>query len=460
MPQFFIKSIPAFLGALLVSCSPVGPNYQKAATPVPSSYKAVGLTTPPATGIWWSSFSDSTLSSLLIQAEKANPQARAALARLDEARAILGLRRSDRIPILTAEALVTRQQDSSRDVFIVPQDPYSRYRSALNLTYEIDFWGRVRRAVTQQEALTQAAAADYLTALLSTRAEVARNYLALRHLDEEMALIADTIRLREENETLVRARVEAGATSSIDSARAASQTETARAELYRLKQRRSELENALAVLVGQNPSTFRLATASPPRTPTIPAGVPADLLRRRPDVAATERRLAASAEQIGITIANYLPRVSLNASAGFSALQASDLFNKTSRLWTIGPVVTGPIVTFGRKDRDVARAQATYREALANHRDAVLSAFRDVENALSGIDNLDRALTAQEKSARAAAEASRLTTLRHETGLVSFFEVIESQRQELTEQRALSQTRAARHQATVQLIQALGGGWK
>jgi multidrug efflux system outer membrane protein len=456
----FSKSLLALSCAIIASCTSVGPDYQKTDTPLPPSYKAVGLSTPPMTGKWWSTFSDPTLSLLLIKAEKANPQSLTALARLDQAHAILGITRSERIPRLTAEALVTRQQDSTRDVFPVPSDPYSRYRSALNLSYEIDFWGRVRRSINQQEALTQAAGADYVTAMLSTKAEVTRDYLALRHLDDEISLLSGTIKLRQDNESLVKARVDAGATTSIDSARAQSQTETTRAELFRLIQRRRELENAIAVLIGQNPSSFKLPLGSPPRTPNIPSGVPADLLRRRPDVAATERRLAAAAEQIGITIASYLPKVTLTGAGGYAALQSSDLFNQSSRLWSIGPTITGPIVTFGRKDRDIEIAQARYREALALHRDSVLNAFRDVENALSGISNLDQVLMAQRKSSDAADEASRLTKLRYDAGLVSFFEIIDTQREGLQEKRALSQTRAARQQATVQLIQALGGGWK
>lgn len=454
-----MKFVILTFSIIFVSCT-VGPNYEKPRTKTPASYKAVGLSLPPPSGSWWSSFGDARLSTLLSQVEKANPQARAALARLDQSRAILGLRRSDLLPSVTGEVLGTRQQDSTRDIFPIPPDPYSRFRSTLNLSYEIDFWGRVRRGVTQQRALTQAAAADYVTALLSTKAELARDYLALRHLDQEIQLLRDTIALRQENENLVQARVDAGDTTAIDSSRARSQTETARADLHRLTQRRTELENAIAVLVGQNPSTFKIGVANPPCTPAIPSGVPANLLRRRPDVAATERRLAAASEQIGINLANYLPRMSLTASGGYAALNTSDLFQRNSRLWTVSPNVTFPITTFGRKEKSKQQALASYREALENHRVSVLNAFRDVENALSGIDNLDRALAAQKKSADAAEEASRLVKLRYEAGLVSFFEVIDAQRQQLLEQRALSQTRETRQQATVQLIQALGGGWK
>lgn len=455
----FFRSLSIAFIALLASCN-VGPDYQRQDPAAPSSYKAAGLTAPPPTGNWWSSFNDSTLNSLLKKAEKANPQARAALARLDQSRAILGLRKSDRLPTITGEALASRQQDTTRDIFTLPADPYTRYRSAINLTYEIDFWGRVRRSVNKQDALTQSAAADYITALLSVKAEVARDYLALRHLDSEIALLRNTIKLREENERLVNARVKAGDTTTIDSSRATSQTETARADLHRVTQRRAELENAIAVLVGDTPSNFRLAEGTPPRTPSISSGMPADLLRRRPDVAATERRLAAAAEDIGISIANYLPRVSLNGTAGYASLSSSDLFDKGSELWTLGPSATFPLNTFGRKQNDVDRAKAAYREALENHRLSVLNAYRDVEDALAGINNLDRAISAQKKSADAAGEASRLIELRYKTGLVSFFEAIDAQREHLTEQRALVQTRAARQLATVQLIQALGGGWK
>lgn len=336
--------------ATLASCS-VGPDYKKESIASPATYKAVGLSSAPPVGNWWASFSDPTLTSLLTKAQQANPQARAALARLDQARAILGLKGADRLPTLNTESLGVRQQDTRRDIFDLPSSPYNKYRSALNLTWELDLWGRVRRSVAQQKALTQATAADYVAALLSTKAEVARDYLALRHLDSEISLLSHTIKLRKENQKLLKVRLDAGTTTPIDSARARSQTETDRAELYRLQLRRTELENALAVLTGSNPSTFKISASSPPRTPTIPAGIPADLLRRRPDVAATERRLAVAAEERGIVIAKYLPKVSLTASGGFAALSTSDLFDSKSRLWTIGPNATFAPLTFGNKKK-------------------------------------------------------------------------------------------------------------
>ena len=454
-----MKLFPLWFIILLANCT-VGPKYTPPTSTTPATYKAVGLSSPPPTGNWWSGFSDSTLTKHLSTVERANPTVAAAFARYNQSRAVLGLRKADRIPTVTGEALFVRQQDTGRDIFELPASPYNKYRSALNLDYEIDFWGRVRRSVSKQEALTQASAADYVTAILSIKAELARDYLALRHLDDEIKLLTDTIELRKENQRLVQARVKAGDTTAIDSSRAESQTETARADLFRLKQRRQELENAIAVLTGANPSSFKINPASPPRTPAIPAGVPADLLRRRPDVAATERRLAASAEEIGITIANYLPRVSLTATGGYASLSSSDLFDSSSQLWNIGPSATFPLITMGRRQADKDRAEAAYYEALANHKQSVLNAFRDVENALSGIHNLDHALAAQKKSAAAASEAARLINLRYKTGLVSFFEVIDAEREHLREQRVLVNTQSARQQATVQLIQALGGGWR
>jgi len=200
--------------ATLASCS-VGPDYKKESIASPATYKAVGLSSAPPGGNWWASFSDPTLTSLLTKAQQANPQARAALARLDQARAILGLKGADRLPALTTESLGVRQKDTRRDIFELPPSPYNKYRSALNLNWELDLWGRVRRSVAQQKALTQATAADYVAALLSTKAEVARDYLALRHLDSEISLLSNTIKLREENQKLIQVRVDAGTTTPI-----------------------------------------------------------------------------------------------------------------------------------------------------------------------------------------------------------------------------------------------------
>ena len=444
----------------LVSCSAVGPDYKAPSGNLAATYKNVGLSKTPAVGSWWSSFSDSKLNNLLARAEKNSPSARVALARLDQSRAMLRIKRADILPSLSANTLWIRENESGNDRFPPLGGAFERYNSTLNLSYEIDFWGRVRRGISQEYALAEASAADYEVAVLSTKAEVTRNYISLRSLDDEIRILNEALVFRKENETLVQARVNAGSTTAIDSSRATSQTETVRAEIYRLKQRRDELENAIGVLVGDNPSAFRLSSASVPKTPTVPSGVPADLLRRRADVLASERRLAASSEAIGVTIGKYLPRVTLNAAGGYAALNSSDLFNGSSQIWNIGPSISMPVITSGRRKNDEVRARAFYKENLELHRQTVLVAVRDVENALSGINNLNYAIIAQKKSADAAQEASRLIKLRYDAGSVSFFEVIDSQRQLLTEQRALVQTRSAHQLATVQLIQALGGGWK
>ena len=444
----------------LVGCSAVGPDYKAPSGNLAATYKAVGLSKTPAVGDWWSSFSDSTLNNLLARAEKNSPSARIALARLDQARAMLKIKQADIFPSGSVNGLSSRESESGNARFPPLGGDFETYEVSLNLSYEIDFWGRVRRGVAQEYALAEATAADYEMAVLSTKAEVTRNYISLRSLDDEIRLLNETLKLRKENEILVQARVNTGSTTAIDSSRATSQTETVRAESHRLKQRRDELENAIGVLVGDNPSTFRLSPASVPRTPAIPLGVPAELLRRRADVLASERRLAASSEAIGVTIGKYLPRVTLNASGGYAALSSSDLFNGSSQLWNIGPSVSLPVITGGRRKNDVTRAKAVYRENLELHRQTVLIAVRDVENALSGIYNLNRAMISQKKSADAAQEASRLINLGYDAGLVSFFEVIDTQRELLTEQRALVQTRSTHQLATVQLIQALGGGWK
>lgn len=452
--------LPPLALLFFAGCTVVGPDYKAPPENLAATYKTVGLSKTPAVGSWWSSFSDSKLNHLLERAEKNSSNVRVALARLDQSRAMLRIKRADLLPSLSADSLWSRESESGNDRFPRLRGSFERYNSSLNLSYEVDFWGRVRRGIAQEYALAEATAADYEVAILSTKAEVTRNYISLRSLDDEIRLLNETLKLRKENETLVQARVNAGSTTAIDSSRATSQTETVRAEIHRLKQRRDELENAIGVLVGENPSTFRLSPASIPRTPAVPSGVPADLLRRRADVLASERRLAASSEAIGVTIGKYLPRVTLNSSGGYAALSASDLFNRSSQLWKIGPSVSFPVITAGRRKNDVTRSKAFYRENLELHRQTVLIAVRDVENALSGIYNLNHAIIAQKKSVDAAQEASRLIKLRYDAGIVSFFEVIDTQRQLLTEQRALVQTRAAHQLATVQLIQALGGGWK
>ncbi|MBK1832781.1 efflux transporter outer membrane subunit [Roseibacillus ishigakijimensis] len=444
----------------LGSCTTVGPDYHKPTDNLPEAFKNANWPAAPAPGDPYAAFRDSELNRLLHVAEKNNQDLAAALARIDQSRAVLGLSKADQTPTLVGDFAGAHQLDS-RNTNMPSGGAYRDYDARLTLNYEVDLWGRIRRQVQQAEANLQASEADYQAALLSLKGEVARNYLTLRSLDREMALLKQTADLRQQRLSLFQSRQKTGTSSGLDVARAETEYQSTQAEIARLAQRRGELENALAALTGEAASTFTLATrVSDGHIPSIPGAVPSDLLRRRPDIVAAERRLAASNEGVGLAIATYLPRLTLTGTGGTSALDASDLFDPASVFYSAGAGLFTPIIQGGRVKADREQAEARFREALANYRQVMLEAIRDTENALLGTRTLEQALASQRKAAEASQRTARLVRVRYDGGLDSLFEVTETERQTLEQERLLTQTELARQLAAVNLIQALGGEWK
>lgn len=446
------------ISLLISSCTNIGPDYQKPSDNLPDAFKNAHWPAPPVVGDPYRLFRDSDLNRLLASAEKNNQDLAGALARIDQARALLGLSRADQSPSLVADLLGNQRLDSRSSRFFESGGAFSQYDAQLTLSYEIDLWGRIRRGVAQAEANLSAAESDYGAALLSLKSEVARNYLTLRSLDREIAILGKTGELRKKRLELTNARKSAGAASGLDVARAETEFQSAEAEITRVIQRRGELENSLAALTGQAASSFRVASrTSTARIPRIPGGVPSELLRRRPDIVAAERRLAASNEGVGIAIATFLPRLTLTGVGGVQSLDVSELFDPQSVFYSAGPGLFTPIFQGGRIKADKARAEAQFREALANYRQVLLVAIRDTENALQGTRILDQTLAAQQKATDASARSAKLVRARYEGGLDSLFEVTETERQTLEQERLFTQTELDRQLATVNLIQALGG---
>ena len=447
----------AIVALVLAGCA-VGPDHQIPAARLEASFKNAGFSQPPPPGSWWSLFRDPELTRLMNLADQQNPGLRAALARYDQARAAIGLRAADAFPSVTGDAFAIRRRESDNANF--PLGTFNDYRAALNLSWEIDLWGRVRRAVGVAKAEAEAAAYDYQAALLSLRGELARAYFSLRFADAEIALLERTAEIRAEARRLMESRAQGGASSEIDRARAATEHESVLAELAELRAQRANFENAIAALTGQSAAGFTLAPDPDlPAIPTPVGGVPSELLRRRPDLASAERRLAAASDRIGLAIATYLPRLSLTGSGGLSSIRSSDLFNSGSKLWSLGPELDLPIFQGGRGFSDRAQAEAAYREALENYRDTLLTAVRETEDSLADAKHLARSSEARENSAAAAGRASALTRKRYDAGVTDYFEVVDADRTLLTEQRAALATDLNRALAATRLIQALGGGW-
>ena len=451
-------SIAVVAGFLFAGCA-VGPDYEVPSAELEAAFKNAGFSKPPPEGSWWGLFGDAELSRFIRMAETDSPTAKAALARYDLARRTLGLESADAWPVVTADAFGKRQQDSGNSNFSA--GTYNDYRAALNVSWEVDLWGRVRRKIGAAVAETEAAGYEYRGAMLSLRGEVARSYLSLRFTDAEIALLEKTERLRSEARRLMKKRFDAGASSRIDHERAITEHESVKSEIEQLKAERGRHENALAVLVGRSASGFRVSRKSgQPSIASPPTAVPSDLLRRRPDIAAAERRLAASSERIGLAIASYLPKLTLTGEGGFRSLSSSDLFNSNSKLWSLGPELEIPLFQGGRGFADKGRAEAAYREALELYRDTLLKAVQETEDAMLDGRQLRSAETSRRRGATSAASAASLVRKRYDGGATDYFEVVESERTALAEQRAALAIERARALAATRLIQALGGGWK
>jgi outer membrane protein, multidrug efflux system len=445
----------------------LGPDYHRPETDVPAEYKSGSSGSwkegkpldHAAKGDWWKIYDDGELNHLQNRASRANQEIKAVAARVEQARATARVARSELLPTLNANPGYTRTRLSA------DQTPSSRgltaenYRAPLDLSYEIDLWSRVRRDFEGARANAQASVSALQNAMLVLHADVAQNYFAIRALDAEISIVTDAIDVRKKQTQLVGDR--------LDLARIKSQLESAEAEAAALRKRRAELENALAILIGENPSSFQIPAATSgnpskrwdPAPPTIPSGLPADLLERRPDVSEAERQLAAANARIGVAKAAFFPSLSLTGSGGYVSSDLDNLFKWDNRAWSLGPSLTLPIFTGGRNQANLERSQAEYEEAVARYRQKILVAFGEVESSLSGIRFLAEQTTAQDQAVTEARLAAQLADERYRNGIVSQLEVLDANREELQTERAKAQLSGQRLIASVQLVKALGGGW-
>lgn len=457
------------LAAMLVlaGCSTTKPPEQ-VSMDVPAQYKEAAalegawkVATPADhldRGQWWKIFNDDALDALIVQATEASPTLAAAVARVKEARAIAGVVDADRAFRLDGGAGPTRIKDSG-------ESPMTEWRAQVNASYEVDLIGRLSDASRAAKLDAEAQEAAYRAVLLALQADVAQQYFLIRALDSELATLRKTIELRQEEVRLVQYRYDLGDISELDVAQAKAELAIVQAEAEGVMRIRAQQDHALAVLLGRAPAQFSLATAPlTPQAPVIvPAGLPSDLLERRPDIAQAQRELAAASARIGVAKAAFFPRLTLTGSAGYASSDLGDLFQWSSRSWLLGPLIgtalSLPIFDGGRNEANLSRANAEYEGQVANYRQKVLVGFQEVEDNLSALSTLDRQLGFQDEAIAAARTAARLADVRYHNGSTSYFEVIDAQRTLLLAERARSQTLGQRSIASVRLIRALGGGW-
>jgi len=459
--------------ALLTGCS-VGPDYVQPSAPQAAAFRESGpwkRATPRddiSKGNWYSVFHDPKLNELEAEAQTSSQTLRAAVARVSEARAVARQAEAEFFPTLNFDADGSRQRTSPNNGQLDAQSggrgsSYT-FTSAtvvpFDLSYEVDIWGKVRRAFEASGDQAQASLADYENVFLTLKADVATNYFAVRTADSQIDVQRRTIKSFQDALNLTNSRFQGGISTQLDVEQAEATLAAAQAQLASFQQNRAQLEHAVAVLVGQAPETFSLPfhplKLAPP---AIPAGLPSDLLERRPDVAAAERRVAAQNAEIGVAIAAYFPVVHLTGQTGFDSGDLGLLFNWESRIWSYGPNIQFPIFEGGQISANVKQQRAAYEENVANYRQQVLVAFQDVEDSLSALRYLDRQAEAENRAFQAYEKALELTNSRYTTGLVSYFDVIQAQGLALDAEQLTVQIEGNRIASTVRLIKALGGGW-
>lgn len=447
----------------------VGPDFEPPVTEAPQAFKTTGpwqLARPEAAaagrGSWWAVFRDPELASLLEAVATDNPDVRAAAARVEQARARTRAVRGFLLPEVIGRAGLRVEDEAGtlRDNNF-GGGRRTTIRVPVDLSYELDLWGRARRGVEASLADEGAAEADAVAVLLGLQAELAANYLRVRVIETERAVLQRALEVREENLSLVESRFRGGDVAELDVSQARTELAETRAELIAIERQRAVFENAVALLSGRQASNVRIAplalTAVPPSVPRV---VPAEFVERRPDVAAAERRMQRENAAIGVAAAALFPNVSLSATGGFASSDVADLLRADSLTWGLGGDVVAPLLDGGRRRAEVDVIRARYQEVAENYRATVLQAFAEVENALAVLENLTAEAGAVDETLAAARRTEELALRRYQGGLVAYFEVVDAQRTVLRNEQAAVRLLAARYEATVELIRALGGGWQ
>jgi NodT family efflux transporter outer membrane factor (OMF) lipoprotein len=452
----------------LQGCS-VGPKYVKPTTQIPSAYKEIGTWKPAdpsdemRKGKWWEIFQDSQLNALEEQLTVSNQTLRVETDRFQIARAQVRVSRSAQYPFVTANAGITRQRQSSNRALHGATSPSDYWDDLLaaNVSYEPDVWGRVRMLVESSRTQAQATAADLETIRLSLHAELALDYLTLRGLDAQKKLFDNNVTAFEKALDLTQSRFQGGVASREDVDLADTQLEQTRSQDIDITSTRDQFEHALAVLVGQPASTFHLALADQmPVPPAVPAtGLPSELLERRPDIASAERRVAYANTQIGLAHEAYFPTILLGLAAGFESGQFTSWLAGPSTLWSLGGNVAETVFDAGRRRAVSDQAKASYDETAAGYQQTVLTAFQQVEDALSDLRVLEEESKTQDAAVAAANRSLEQSTNRYKGGLENYLTVITAQTAVLTNERAAVSLLTRRMTSTVLLVKALGGGW-
>ncbi|RAK61831.1 RND transporter [Phenylobacterium hankyongense] len=464
--------------AAVAGCA-VGPNYARPSAPVSATFKEAAGWSPAAPadalerGDWWTLFGDPVLNGLMARVQVSNQNIIAAEAAYRQARALVSEQRAALFPTVNTSGSATRSGSGAGGSAIIVNPDGSTsggssggtarntYRVTLGASWAPDIWGRIRRTIEASRANAQASAADLAAARLAAQGELAANYFSLREAEAEMALDQATVASYRRTVQISQNQYNAGIAPRSNLLQAQTQLDNALADLAGTQQTRATYEHAIAMLVGEAPGNFSLATAAWTSTvPETPPGVPSTLLQRRPDIAAAERRMAAANAQVGVQVAAYFPSLSLTGSYGFASTELGALISAPNALWSMGASAAETLLDFGARRARVTEARAAYDQAVAQYRQTVLTALQDVENQLVATRVLAAQYDLRRDASAAADAAEQMVTNRYQAGQVSFVDVVTAQAAAYAARRALAQATAQRQNTAVALIQSLGGGWR
>jgi len=441
----------------------VGPDYLRPTAPAPAAFKegqGWKLAQPrdqAPRGGWWEVFGDAELDALEQQVDISNQTIQAAEARVREARAATLAARAGLFPAVSGNAAALR---SSRTGSAGTSGATNSYNAAIDLSWEIDLWGRVRRGIEASDATAEATAADLAAARLSVQALLAQNYLLLRVQDAQIQLLRETVAGYEKSLQLTSNQYAAGIVARGDVTQAEAQLKSTQAQVFDARISRAQLEHAVAVLAGKPPA--ELAIVPRPLVaafPSIPVSVPSELLERRPDIAAAERRAASANAEIGIAQAAFFPSLSLSGVGGLQSSALGNLLSLPSRYWALGAGLVETVFDGGLRSAQKAGAIAAYDETVANYRSTVLGAFQEVEDNLAALSLLEQEALVQDGAVKAARESAAIAANQYKAGTVTFIVVVVLQAAALNNERTALAILARRLTASVGLIKGLGGGW-
>jgi NodT family efflux transporter outer membrane factor (OMF) lipoprotein len=460
------------LAATLAGCA-TGPAYVRPSVPVPPHYKEVSAATPPPgwtsaapddtldRGEWWKVFHDTSLDQLESRVTVSNQTIKQAVANLQQAQALVGEARAAYMPTVSAGVAIDRSHTSKNLVHrALAGKTISNYSAGVDVLWEPDLFDRVGHEVDAANARAQASQADLASVTLSMHAQLAMDYIDLRELDIEASLLNRNVTIYAQARDIVKHRFDAGIAPASDVAEAESQLEATQAQLIDLGANRARYEDAIALLIGVPASRFSLPKRDDSIVlPSIPTGVPSDLLERRPDIAAAERRVAAANADVGEATSAFFPDLMLSASGGMESSTLGQWASLPSHFWSIGPALVGTLFDGGRRKEALKAAQAKQDAATAVYRQTVLSAFQEVEDNLASLHVLGNETLVQQRAVDASSDALRLAMNRYQAGAIDYLEVVSAQSTNLQQTEYLSQLSQRRLDSDILLIKALGGLW-